>query len=94
MSNNLTGQVWSVDTTATLAASDKRTKILGMWWDPSAASDNLVIKDGAANTVIWDITALTAAPAGRRTFPQSDAFWTSGLSVTMSSIGTLYVHVG
>jgi len=94
MANDLTGQVWSVDSTATLSASKNRLKINAMWWVPSAASDNLVVKDGAGNTTIWDVTALTSGTAGTETFPQSVPIWTSGLSVTMSSIGTLYISVG
>lgn len=95
MANDVSGEVWILDTTDTaLKTADKRVKILGMWWDPAAADDTLVVANGNGKT-IWSRTAITGAPAGQEKFPGECPFWCSGLSVTISeSGGTLYVHVG
>jgi hypothetical protein len=65
-----------------------------MVWEPAAAADTLVVRDGNQNSIIWNRTALSAAGSGGEeeylTGGKGETF--NGLHVTISA-GTLRVHV-
>ena len=94
MANDTSGSVWSIDTTAEIKAAGTRVKVLKMVWEPNAAADTLVVRDGNQNSIIWNRTALSAAGSGgeEELICPGKGITFTGMHVTISA-GTLRVHV-
>lgn len=94
MANDTSGSVWALDTAATIKTFNQRVKIISMYWRPNATNDDLDVRDGNGNAVLWLTKALTGGTAGAETWHQSAPVWSNGLKVETIDGGTLYVHVG
>jgi len=62
MANDSDARTWLLDTAATIDV-DAPICIAKMIWHPSAASQTLLVQNGAGKR-IWGATSLTGAPAG------------------------------
>jgi hypothetical protein len=90
MANDITGNPWILDTAAFITKSPVRIK--RMEWKPSAAADDLTVKDRHGD-VFWDRDALDAAPGGDEFFEPGDSIRMMGFDLDTIDGGVLYVWV-
>lgn len=94
MSNDYESKkIWEIDTSVDV---DGNFLVDYLEWHPSAKGDTLLVEDDDSN-VIWSITAPAGAPSNEAYAIEQlkFAFPTKfrGLYITISSAGTLYVHL-
>ena len=95
MSNDLTGQIWAVDTAFSageIAAHKGPIRVMRMEWNPAAAANDLTIIDNSSH-IIWDVDAIAAAPAGKEVYDQSEGIVFNGINVSVIDGGTLYITI-
>lgn len=91
MANTMTGNIWKIDTAASLRTNP--LYVYKMWWTPAAAGDDISILDAGGNT-IWGYKTI----AGETTqtividWPGSPAVL-NGINVATLDSGTLYIHI-
>ena len=98
MANSTSTKYWILDTESnTTPLSYDATLPLRMVWKPSAAAQELLVKN-KNGIVVWKETSLTSYPAGRMVWENPgkgnpepiDGFWL----YTLTSGGTLEVDMG
>jgi len=96
MTNAFQDGVWILDTADTdkcLHVGEQPVRVSKLYWQPSAADDDLVIKDGD-NEIKVIKRAIAASPAGDITMDFSARpLWLKGFKLHTLDGGTLYVYL-
>jgi hypothetical protein len=87
MANDLTGDVWTVDTASATALITGWVKIKKIWWDDPMVVGHLVIIQDAAGQVH---NTLRCEVAGQRITDFMED-WQNGLLIPTLGSGTLYI---
>ena len=91
MANVTTGNVWKIDTAASLRTNP--CFVHKMWWTPTADGDDILVQDAGGNA-IWSYKCL--AGATDQTIPYSwdgEPAVLNGINVATLDSGTLYIQV-
>jgi hypothetical protein len=91
MANQSTARTWLLDTAGVIEA-DRPVHVAKMIWKPSAASQTLLVQNGAGG-YIWGSTSLTGTPAGDQTWdnPSPNMPFIGFKLATLTATGTLQV---
>ena len=95
MANDLTGQVWEIDTafdSTEIAAHNGPIRVQRMEYNPGAADNDLTIVDNSGS-ILWDVDALAEAPAGKEVYDQGEVIAFNGINVSVIDAGTLYITI-
>ena len=93
MSNNTTVNPWILDTTGKV--TDDPVRVAALYFFPSAASEDCIVKDRDNNT-IWSVRSKAAAAGGGETYAVESIQFNPPVSVggfVVSAIGSGTVRV-
>jgi hypothetical protein len=91
MGNVMTGNIWKIDTAASLRTDP--LYVHKMWWKPAASGDTILIKDAGGNE-IWDYYALAGDSNLGITFEwPGQPGVLNGINVATLDDGELYIQI-
>ena len=91
MANVMTGNVWKIDTAASLRTNP--LYVHKMWWTPAVTGDDIDVQDAGGNS-IWKYKAIAGDTALTLSY---DAPWEAGVmnGINVATIdgGELYIQI-
>lgn len=91
MSNVMTGNVWKIDTAASLRTNP--LYVHKMWWKPAASGNDILVQDAGGN-VLWGYKALAGDTAlGIPYAWEGQAGVLNGINVVTLDSGDLYIQI-
>lgn len=91
MANVMTGNVWTIDTAASLRTNP--LYVHKMWWTPTAAGNDIDVQDAGANSV-WAYKAIAGATDQTITYEwPGEPGILNGINVATLDAGTLYIQI-